>query len=122
MDRRLTTFKALKPLLSPYARGARVQSNFAGRYELVGRKPAVVAGRAKPHMHFAGLIVQGSYVGFYFMPIYSHRRAFRLSPRLAKLLKGKSCFHVKEVDAGLRRELAALLKRGAALYRRLGWL
>ncbi len=121
-DGRLTTFRSLRPLLSPYARWSRAISNLAGRYELVGRKPAVVAGRGRPHIYFAGIIVRASYVGFYFMPIYSDRSAFSLSPRLAKLLKGKGCFHIKEADAGLRRELAAVLKRGAALYHARGWL
>jgi hypothetical protein len=43
-------------------------------------------------------------------------------PELLKLLKGKSCFHTRKLDAGLEGQIDVALKKGYALYRSRGWI
>jgi hypothetical protein len=83
----------------------------------------VIDGRKKKEVFFAGLIIQKAYVGFYYMPIYAEtdlKTVFK--PELLRLLKGKSCFHVKKLDEELLRQIEAALKIGYELYRGRGWV
>jgi hypothetical protein len=41
---------------------------------------------------------------------------------LLKLLKGKTCFHLKQLDDGLRRDIEAALEVGTKSYKDRGWL
>ncbi len=120
---RLKIFRRLKTLLEPYEKTLTKRSDFEGRYELWSEKSIVVDGRPRSEIHFASLIIQSSYVGFYFMPVYADASLAEVfKPELLKLLKGKSCFHVKALDASLERAIAAALKKGFSLYRKRGWV
>jgi hypothetical protein len=116
-------FDAIKPLLQAYQPPLVPKRDEAGYFDLWSLKPVVIDGRKKNEVYFAGLIIQKSYVGFYFMPIYAEtdlKTVFK--PELLKLLKGKSCFHVKKLDAELLRQIAAALKIGFELYQERGWV
>jgi hypothetical protein len=92
-------------------------------YQLWSERPVEIDGRKREEVYFAGLIAQKGYVGFYFMPVYTdvdRKRAF--APELLALLKGKSCFHVKRLDASLEGHVEDALARGLALYRERGWV
>ena len=118
-------FDAVKPLISPYAKGSVVaRVDFDIRYELYSELDLVdQLGKARKEVMFAAAIVQGRHMGFYFMPIYSHPELVeRIGPSLRKTLKGKSCFNLTRWDATLAAEAKALLKEGHALYRSLGWI
>ena len=93
------------------------------RYDLWSFKDLEIAGRKRKEVYFAGLIIQSSYVGFYYMPIYtdvSLKDVFK--PELLKLLKGKSCFHVKKLDKELESQIAFALEKGYKLYKKRGWI
>ena len=80
-----------------------------------GGKPVAV--------QMAAAILQKGYVGFYVMCIYMNDAAKKkLSPALLKLLKGKTCFHVKTLDYGLRKDIEAALELGKECYRERGWI
>jgi hypothetical protein len=80
-------------------------------------------GRKYPTLHFAGLIAQSNYVGFYYMPIYcSPVMKKKLKPELLKLLKGKTCFHVKALDAKLLAQIKEALDVGKDCYKKMKWL
>jgi len=81
-------------------------------------------GRTRHEMFFASAMVMSDYVGFYFMPVYSDVESVKklIPPRLYPMLKGKSCFHIKEWDDDLAHEVATLLKRGFAIYKARGWV
>jgi hypothetical protein len=69
------------------------------------------------------LIIQKDYVGFYYMPVYIEPEMKVLfSPQLLKLLKGKSCFHVRRVDEELLAQVGSALQTGFDLYTRRGWV
>jgi hypothetical protein len=91
--------------------------------QLWSEKAIEVAGRKRDEVYFAGLIVQKGYVGFYFMPVYTHAEQTAVfAPELLALLKGKSCFHVKRVDDALVGHVEAALATGFDLFRERGWV
>jgi hypothetical protein len=116
-------FGAIKPLLQAYQPPLIPKTDAERYFDLWSNKPVVIDGRKKKEVFFAGLIIQKAYVGFYYMPIYAEtdlKTVFK--PELLRLLKGKSCFHVKKLDEELLRQIEAALKIGIELYRRRGWV
>lgn len=89
-------------------------------------RPVVVPGSygGKPvPVPLAAVILQKGYVGLYLMCVYMNKEAERkISPNLMNLLKGKSCFHVKKLDDGLRVDIEAALELGTKAYKERGWL
>jgi hypothetical protein len=91
--------------------------------QLWSEREVVIEGRWRPEVYFAGVIAQKGYVGFYFMPVYTHAdRRDLFAPGLLGLLRGKSCFHVKRLDDALQGEIDDALARGFELYRERGWV
>lgn len=114
---------ATKELLGPYAKKLVNKSTKPGCTELYSVKPVEALGKKRDEMFFAAVMPMKAYVGFYFMPIYTHASEFKdLDPSLRKLLKGKSCFHIKTIDQEVNKRLSALLKRGYDLYKKIGWI
>jgi hypothetical protein len=71
----------------------------------------------------ASAIIQKDFVGFYLMCVYMDEGTVKkLSPALVKLRKGKSCFHLKKLDDGLRKDMDAALSLGTAAFRGRGWV
>ena len=57
------------------------------------------------------------------MPIYTNIQLKKtFNPELLKLLKGKSCFHVKVLDESLEQQIDEALKIGHELYKKRGWI
>jgi hypothetical protein len=95
-------------------------------FQLAVPKPVAVPGAygGKPvHLQMSAAILQKDFVGFYLMCIYMEGPETKnLSPALLKLRKGKSCFHIKKLDDGLRKDIAAVLESGEKNYKERGWL
>jgi len=123
-------FERLKSLLAKYAPPFRTDiACMAGNkkaFQLTVPKPVAIPGAygGKPvDLQFAALILQKDFVGFYLMCIYMNDGAKKkLSPSLLKLLKGKTCFHVKALDTGLEKDIEAALEMGVKVYQEKGWL
>lgn len=94
--------------------------------QLVVPKPVAIPGAygGKPaNLQMAAVILQKGYVGFYLMCVYLDGKGkSEISPALLKLLKGKSCFHVKQLDARLSTDIEAALVTGTKAFRERGWL
>lgn len=74
-------------------------------------------------IYFASVMPKPEDVRFYYFPIYTHKDHFPdLSPALSKMLKGKSCFYLKNVDAAVLAELEDMIQLGIALYQKDGML
>lgn len=118
-----TIFNTLRPLLARYQPPLLPKHNDSHYYDLWSHKDLVIAERKRKEVFFAGLIIQKSYVGFYFMPVYSDAEVLDLfQPDLLRLLKGKSCFHIKKLDPELLAQIDAALQTGYALYQQKGWI
>lgn len=114
----------LKNILKQYEEPLIARFDLDSRYDLWSVKDVVIDGRKKKEVFFAGLIIQSSYVGFYYMPIYAEPEKMKelFSPELLKLLKGKSCFHIKKLNEALEKEIEYALKEGYELYMEKGWV
>lgn len=118
-----TIFQSLKDLLSAYAPPLTPKRDEPGYYDLWSVKEVVIEGRKRKETYFAGLIIQKAYVGFYFMPVYAETDLKAVfAPELLKLLKGKSCFHVKRLTPELPAQIETALKIGYEMYQQRGWV
>ncbi len=116
----------MKRHAAPFRTDIACMSGEKKSFQLTVPKPVAVPGAygGKPvDLQMAAAILQKGYVGFYLMCIYMNEAARKkLSPRLLKLLKGKTCFHVKKLDDGLRKDIAAALELGTKVYKERGWV
>jgi hypothetical protein len=94
-----------------------------GHYDLWSEKDVVIEGRRRKEVFFAGLIIQKSYVGFSFMPVYADGdlRAV-IGPELMATRRGKSCFSIRRLTAELAEQIRAALRAGYELYAERGWV
>ncbi|MGE5229946.1 MAG: DUF1801 domain-containing protein [Deltaproteobacteria bacterium] len=119
----LPLFTEVKQLLTPYATWLTARKDEPGYYDLWSEKEIVVDGRRRKEVFFAGVIVQKSFVGFYFMPLYADDELSRVfGPELLGTLKGKSCFHLKRMTPAIRAQIEAALAAGWRLYEERGWV
>lgn len=89
--------------------------------EYAGTKEAMQGRQKVDGFYFASLVRKPRDIRFYFFPIYTHADHFpELSPKLKKFLKGKSCFHIKNLDNDLLEEVSGLIEKGISLYQKDG--
>ena len=120
----LAIFEAVKKEVNPYEKGAiKARIDIQGKYDLWSEKPVEAFGRKYPAMAFAAVILQSTYVGFYFMPVYGSEKVKEtFTPQLLKTLKGKACFHIKTTDKELMKDIRQALKTGYEAYKKNGWV
>jgi len=120
-------FEKLKTLLLKYSPPFDVSYDSAktnkSQIVLKSSKTSFIEGREHKELYFAGVIEQKSYVGFYYMPVYieSELKKF-FAPELLKLLKGKSCFHIKSLDDSIYQQIKSALDKGVELYKKNNWV
>jgi hypothetical protein len=92
--------------------------------ELIGNKPVPYGYDKKiiPGMFFASVAVRSDSVAFYFFPSYMNTELKKAAPSLYKCLKGKTCFHFKKEEQVNEKELDALLKKGMAAWKKMGYM
>ena len=116
-------FKEIRALISKYENPLRPKNDTNERYDLWSYKDLVISNRKRKEVYFAGVIQYGTYVGFYYMPIYVDTDLKEVfDTELLSLLKGKSCFHIKNFTPTLKRQIKSALKTGFSLYRKRGWV
>jgi hypothetical protein len=116
-------FQQLKTLLIRYQPPLQSKNDTARYFDLWSFKDLVIEGRKRKEVFFAGIIIQKSYVGFYFMPVYAEPEIKQMfQPELISLLKGKSCFHIKQLYPSLLSQIEDALAAGFELYKIRGWV
>ena len=116
-------FNKLKAILKEYEGEFTPKYNEEGKYDLWSIRDVEIAGRKRKEVYFAGLIVRKKYVGFYYMPLYAEKDLGDVfDPELLSLLKGKSCFHVREMNDRLEKQIRKALKVGFKLYQERDWV
>jgi hypothetical protein len=119
----LDVFGRLRALMKKYEDPLKPKFDLEGKYDLWSFKNVEIAGRKRKEVNFASLIIQSRWVGFYYMPIYTDTTLKEFFPqRLLSLLKGKSCFRIKELDEELEQQISDVLERGYRLYQQRGWI
>jgi hypothetical protein len=94
-------------------------------YEIIGNKTVPYGSTKKlvPGMYFASTVARKDMVSFYFMPIYYDKQNYiDVAPTLLKSLKGKACFNFKKVEQVDKKELDAMLMRGAQVWKKRGYM
>jgi hypothetical protein len=90
---------------------------------LVSVRDVVISERKYSEVSFASVIQQKDYIGFYYMPVYTVPELREQLPSpLLRMLKGKACFHVKELTGDIRSAIEEALALGVAAYRQNDWL
>ncbi|WP_413288071.1 hypothetical protein [Bdellovibrio sp. HCB337] len=122
------TFLALKKKIKPYQKKMKVLLDKPHRYELCSTADYEVTSERtgkttkKKDPYFVGLILQRTYVGFYFMAPYIEKGFMDdFSEAMQKRLKGKSCFYFKSTEE-VGPEVDRLLKKGYAVFKKRGLL
>lgn len=116
-------FNELKKLLKIYENPLIPKIDLDSKYDLWSIKDIEILGRKRKEVQFAALIIQSNYVGFYYMPVYADSEIKEIfEDELLKTLKGKSCFHIKELDVKLKKQIEKALKIGFELYNKRGWI
>ena len=121
-------FEKLKSILSDFSPPFAVKTPSAAlrnkrSYELTSYKKVVIDGRPKDEVYFAGIIIQKNYVGFYYMLAYANPEVRgQLHPEFIALLKGKSCFYIKNTDGLVLDQVKKALDIGLKKYKQKGWI
>ncbi len=98
----------------------RIRKNEPGLLEACGTKEAMQGKQKVDGFYFASIMPKPKDLRFYFFPLYTHVDSFTLSPDLQKMLKGKTCFHLKRLDDSLRTELKAMIAKGVKIFQEQG--
>jgi hypothetical protein len=112
-------FTRIKTQLLPYGKRMDVRVDKEGNYQLYIVKDIELAGRKFSECYFSGTVIKNTMVSFYFFPVYTHPAAFVVPDAIKKNMKGKSCFNFKKLDDVQEKAIAALLKDGAAFYKKI---
>lgn len=108
-------FHTLKKLFWPYEKYMHVTSDTARRYYVQTKAPTF---QGKP-LFFGGVMSGRAHVSFHLMPVYwEPSLAKSMSPALKKHRDGMSRFNFTTMEPILFRELAALTRKGFALYKK----
>ena len=122
-DKLVDIFNRLKMILKRFENPLKPKFDLDSKYDLWSFKEIEIEGRKRKEIYFAGIIIQSKWVGFYYMPIYTDTDlADVFKPELLKLLKGKSCFRIKELDSELEAHIEEALEKGYKLYEKRGWI
>lgn len=117
-------FQTIRASMQPYETlGFTSRINSDTEYDLWSEKNVMLLGKERKEIYFAGLKIMKSSVTLHFMLIYIHPEVKELlHPDLLKLLKGKSCFHVKKLDEVLMEQIADALDKGYKIYKQNEWV
>jgi hypothetical protein len=122
-DNRRKIFRDLKGVLKKYERPMVAKIDDDSHYDLWPIKDVEIGGRKRREIYFAGLIIQSTYVGFYYMPVYGEpglKKVFK--KELLSKLRGKACFHITKLDKTLIVQIREALEIGYKFYKKYGWV
>lgn len=88
-------------------------------FEVKGNTPTMQGRKKVDGIYFASVLIKPKDARLYFFPIYTNKEAFEQLPeKLRKCLKGKSCFHFKEIDSELEMALKDMIEQGIDVYKK----
>lgn len=92
--------------------------------EVTGTVPIMQGKQKVDGIYFGSVIPKPKDIRLYFFPMYTHRDKLfdDLSPELRKSLKGKSCFHIKDITPKMQTEIKEMIRKSVVLYQNDGLL
>lgn len=86
-------------------------------FEVAGTKKTMQGKQKVDGVYFASVVPKPKDIRLYYFPIYTHSQEFEnISSELKKCLKGKSCFHFKQLSVALQSEIQSLIQTGISIY------
>lgn len=114
----------LKSILNKHERVFRVTSENPENYQVSGTIPTMQGKQKVDGIYFASIVPKPKDVRFYFFPLYTH--VAQIDPLLTdgtrKLLKGKTCFHVKHLTPEIESNLQQITDEAVRLFQQDNWL
>lgn len=110
-------FQSVKKLFLPWKqKGLDVQGGKDGQMLLI-------CGTPEKEIHFAGLLIQKGYVGFYLSALKLFPELKKeIQPELLNCLKGKTCFYLRKNDKEIYAQIKNTLDKAGEAYRKQGWI
>jgi hypothetical protein len=114
----------LKAVLQTHKAVFQVTSVQPENYQVSGTIPTMQGKKKVDGIYFASVVPKPKDVRFYFFPLYTHKDSLDgiLKDDLRKLLKGKTCFHVKYMTDEIEANLQELTDMAVSLYQKDNWL
>jgi len=106
----------IRQLLLAQSPTLRMRKNESDVLEACGTKEAMQGKQKVDGFYFASVMPKPKDIRFYFFPLYTHSNEFSLSSELQKMLKGKTCFHLKMLNEALQTELSLLVSQAIKIY------
>lgn len=101
----------------------KITSDSYEKFEVSGTIEAMQGKKKVDGIYFSTVVPKPKDVRFYFFPTYTHKEQIGTLPEnLKKALKGKSCFHIKQMDEDIERNLKELVEKSIDLYQADGLL
>ena len=111
----------LKESLTAQKPALKITKNSEESFEVTGTIEARQGKKKVDGLYFASIVPKPKDIRLYFFPIYTHVDAFKgISPALRKMLKGKSCFHIKNLDENLKIEVTEMIQLGIKVFQKDG--
>ena len=111
----------LKDSLTAQKPALKITKNSEESFEVTGTIEAMQGKKKVDGLYFASVVPKPKDIRLYFFPIYTHVDAFKdISPALRKMLKGKSCFHIKNLDENLKIEIMEMIQLGIKVFQKDG--
>ena len=122
-DNKAEIFKQIRSVMINFTPPLAVIKDTEKVFELTATKTVEFMGKKREGVYFGAVMVKGGFVGFYLMTIYAQPGLVqKLGSELRKLLKGKSCFHIKKITPELLDQIKEAMETGIEGYRKLNFI
>jgi len=116
-------YDELVSLARPFEKQFAIRQPKPGQYHLWAEGEMELNGKSYKEMFFIGIQTNKSAVVIHYLPLYvDPDLKKRIDPDLVKLLKGKSCFHIKKLDDTLKKSITSSFKIGVDFFRKKNWI
>ena len=118
-------FQKIKTIMLRHSPPMVITKDDKVNFELIGNKLVPYGAKKEiiPGMYFSSSVVRKSMISFYFFPLYFNLSEFEsLIPTMKKCLKGKTCFHIKNLSEFNEKELESLFKKGVKVWEKNGFM
>jgi len=107
----------LVSLLAKHLGALKITSDTADKFEVCGTIEAMQGKKKVDGFYFASVVPKPKDVRLYFFPVYTHKDELgELPENLKKCLKGKSCFHIKQMDKDLEQSIDEMIIKSINIY------
>jgi len=107
----------LKDCLAAQSPTLKITKDSEASFEVTGTIEAMQGKQKVQGYYFASVVPKPKDIRLYFFPIYTHVDMYKdISPAMRKMLKGKSCFHIKKLDSELKQEVLEMIQLGVKTY------